>query len=348
MARYKVPQDVEADDKLLGPFSFRQCVYILIAGILLACAVGLFQIFPALAIIPVPFALFLLILALPLKKDQPMETYVAALISYWIKPRTRLWTPGQRESTIEISAPKIVEAPRTRNLTSDEATHRLSFLSDIVDSGGRSINGDTAVNRDFAAEAANTPDIFESGRFNSLSGTIRKDEDARRAAVVKEMQAAIEKNEYIGSAPTPSAPAKPAVPSVSPAVIQPDSATSSHRDLYDFVSNLEAQNRASGPSAPEQQSSAPQRPLEPQRTPESAEKSQVEEQKIQEKSRAETHSEKTATEKSSKNPSPNSPNQDIIELTTDSDLSIATIQKEAGRINKKHNRDPGEVFISLH
>jgi hypothetical protein len=24
MAQYKVPQDVEADDKLIGPFSFRQ------------------------------------------------------------------------------------------------------------------------------------------------------------------------------------------------------------------------------------------------------------------------------------------------------------------------------------
>ena len=32
MAQYKVPQDVEADDKLIGPFSFRQFVYLLIAG----------------------------------------------------------------------------------------------------------------------------------------------------------------------------------------------------------------------------------------------------------------------------------------------------------------------------
>ena len=45
MAQYKVPQDVEADDKLIGPFSFRQFVYLLIAGGLVALAVGLFQIF---------------------------------------------------------------------------------------------------------------------------------------------------------------------------------------------------------------------------------------------------------------------------------------------------------------
>ena len=32
MAVYKVPQDVEAEDKLLGPFSFKQFIFLLIAG----------------------------------------------------------------------------------------------------------------------------------------------------------------------------------------------------------------------------------------------------------------------------------------------------------------------------
>ena len=32
MAVYKVPQDVEADDKLIGPFSFRQFIYLLIVA----------------------------------------------------------------------------------------------------------------------------------------------------------------------------------------------------------------------------------------------------------------------------------------------------------------------------
>ena len=95
MAQYKVPQDVEADDKLLGPFSFRQFVYLLIAGGLLALAIGLFQLFPLLAIIPLPPILLLVALALPLRKDQPMETYLAALVSYYLKPHVRLWTPGQ-------------------------------------------------------------------------------------------------------------------------------------------------------------------------------------------------------------------------------------------------------------
>ena len=60
MAQYKVPQDVEADDKLLGPFSFRQFVYLLIAGGLIALAIAFFQIFPLLAIIPILPAFFFL------------------------------------------------------------------------------------------------------------------------------------------------------------------------------------------------------------------------------------------------------------------------------------------------
>lgn len=391
MARYKVPQDVEADDKLLGPFSFRQCVYILIAGILIAMAVGLFQIFPALVIIPLPPALFLLILALPLKKDQPMETYVAALISYWIKPRKRVWTPGQRNSTIEISAPKIVEAPRTRNLTSDEATHRLSFLASIVDTEGRAINGESAVKDDINAEAAATPDIFETSRFSDLGRTMNRDENARRAAVVSEMRSAIEENSSLG-APPPSRTTIPAAPISAPtssvsslgsakptslprayqtqssplaqpefssaAVVRPTSSASPspqpsaksasasnpavpHRDLYDFVSNLEAKN--------------PTTHAESSNSERTANESQLGKTNLSEKSTAKSQNSETATvtqqndKKSTQtSPSPKSSDQAIIDLATNSDYSIATIQKEASRINKKNERQPGEVFISLH
>ena len=116
---------------------------------------------------PLPFALFFVALALPLKKDQPMETYLAALVSYYLKPRTRLWTAGQRESTIRITAPKKVEESRTRDITGEEATHRLSFLADIVDTGGYAIKGAGAnpMREDLIAEANATVDMFESHHF---------------------------------------------------------------------------------------------------------------------------------------------------------------------------------------
>ena len=201
MAQYKVPQDVEADDKLLGPFSFRQFVYLLIASGLIALAVGLFQIFPFLAIIPVPFILLLAALALPLKKDQPMETYLAAIVSYYLKPRIRRWVPGQRESTIMITAPKKQEEEtRTRDITGEEATHRLSFLADIVDTEGyaiKGVGGTQKVNDELIVEANMTNDIFETNHFDSLETTIAKDESDRHAKVIEEMREAIAEVEQI-------------------------------------------------------------------------------------------------------------------------------------------------------
>ena len=202
MAQYKVPQDVEADDKLLGPFSFRQFVYLLIAAGLIALAVALFQIFPLLAIIPLPPVLLLGALALPLKKDQPMEAYLAAMVSYFLKPRTRTWNPGQRESTILITAPKIKDdKPRVRDISGEEATHRLSFLADIMDTEGYAIKGVTAssMRDDLVAEANATNDMFESNHFDTLGAAITQDEQARHAEVMQEMRQAIDKVEDMGS-----------------------------------------------------------------------------------------------------------------------------------------------------
>ena len=201
MAQYKVPQDVEADDKLIGPFSFRQFVYLLIVGGLVALAIGLYQIFPLLVIIPLPFVLFFGALALPLRKDQPMETYLAAIVSYYLKPHKRIWTPGQRESTIRITAPKIIEESRVRDITGEEATHRLSFLADIVDTEGYAIKGagSSSMRDDLVAEANATSDMFENSRFDNLETAIEKEENVRHDEVVKGMREAIARSENIAT-----------------------------------------------------------------------------------------------------------------------------------------------------
>ncbi len=287
MAQYKVPQDVEADDKLLGPFSFRQFVYLMVAGGCIALAVALFQLFPLLVLIPVPIALFFLALALPLKKDQPMETYLAALVSYYLKPRTRKWTPGQKENAIEITAPKIVDDGRVRDLTGEEATHRLSFLANIVDTQGYAIKGvgvgGSQVNEALVAEAQMAHDMFETNHFDSLEDTIARDENARHDEVVKEMRDAIAKNEEMMN--------------------------------YGMKSNAKSDTKNDKTGV----------------------KSRASEVAV-ENSNAENQEQQNNVEKTP-------PKASIIELANNPDFSVATIAKEANRINRK---DDGEVFISLH
>ena len=62
---------MEAEDKLLGPFSFKQFIFLIIAIVGLALSYVLGVILLPLALIPLPVALFFGMLALPLKKDQP-------------------------------------------------------------------------------------------------------------------------------------------------------------------------------------------------------------------------------------------------------------------------------------
>ena len=336
MAQYKVPQDVEADDKLLGPFSFRQFVYLLIAGGLIALAVALFQIFPVLAIIPVPFILFLGALALPLRKDQPMETYLAALVSFYLKPRTKRWEPGQRESTIMITAPKKTDdAPRTRDITGEEATHRLSFLADIVDTEGYAIKGDNSrkVNDDIVAEAQMTSDIFETSHFDDLENTINKDENDHHAKVVQEMREALDKLERVDGKATiikkdslkqetmstvGGVPVQDAAPVAENLSVRPETKPET---VADPNVNMGPNYASSAVVLPTPSTETKARPRVEIELPNNG---------------GRVNGEKTGqiTAKPS-----------IIELANNSDYSVATISKEAKRIKE---RDEGEVFISLH
>ena len=197
MATYKVPQDVEAEDRLLGPFTFRQFVYLLIAAIAGALAAALFQIFPLLAILPLPVVIFFLILALPLKKDQPMETYLAAIVSFYMKPNKRFWRPGQGETTIQITAPKIVEKSRTRDISEEEASHRLSFLSNLVDSEGYAIRGNHNGNftENFIADTEDVNDFMDDSQNQTLINLMQKEKIARHAEIINQMKAAINNTE---------------------------------------------------------------------------------------------------------------------------------------------------------
>ena len=197
MATYKVPQDVEAEDRLLGPFTFRQFVYLLIAAIAGALAAALFQIFPLLAILPLPVIIFFLILALPLKKDQPMETYLAAIVSFYMKPNKRFWRPGQGETTIQITAPKIVEKSRTRDLSEEEASHRLSFLSNLVDSEGYAIRGNHNGNftENFIADTEDVNDFMDDSQNQNLINLMQKEKVARHTEIINQMKAAINNTE---------------------------------------------------------------------------------------------------------------------------------------------------------
>ncbi len=185
MSVYKVPQDVEADDKLLGPFNFRQFIYLIIVAGCIALDIFLWGIFPGLIILPLPVIIFFGALALPLRKNQPMETYLAAIVSFYLKPHKRLWQPDGIEHLIQISAPINKEDSLIKDISQMEASRRLSYLADIVDTEGWAIKHSvaptqTAVREEYSNEARSAEDMFDNSRISSNVDNLLSQHDNRR------------------------------------------------------------------------------------------------------------------------------------------------------------------------
>lgn len=145
MAQYKVLQDIEAEDKLLGPLSLRQFIY---AAITVAIGFVAFRLFVSSAWILgfffVPPALFFGLLAAPLGGQQSSEIWLLAKIRFFLKPRKRIWDQSGIEELVTITAPKKVEKQLTKGYTSDEVKSRLQTLSSTLDTRGWAIKNATA------------------------------------------------------------------------------------------------------------------------------------------------------------------------------------------------------------
>lgn len=334
MAVYKVPQDVEADDKLIGPFSFRQFIYLIVAVIAIALGWGLAQIFIGLAIIPLPIIILFGALALPLRKDQPMEIYLAAVVSFYLKPRRRLWQPDGIQSLVEITAPKVIEVQRAKNLSQTEAEQRLSYLANIVDTQGWAVRGvagtpqDTPMQSDVYLAAQQTEDVLDtqSGVAQSFDTMINQSDSKRRQAMIDQMHQRAAQPPATASStatataafssqtsplPDPYASLTPLAPAQVPVASDPHLRYNPYPEMRQSVINPLGATPTATPALPAQAQAQPSMPNPP------------------------------------KTPSEPTVSPDIINLANNSDLSIETIAHEANRIHQKESLPEDEVVISL-
>ncbi|MBP9820802.1 PrgI family protein [Candidatus Saccharibacteria bacterium] len=138
MATYKVIQDVEAEDKILGPLTLKQLIF---AIIVVGFGFGAFRvvtitgsIFSAIPFLP--FMLFFGILAAPLGKNQPTEVWLAAQIHFFTKPKVRLWDQNDLKEVVHITVPKKEQKIYTDGLNQKQVKSRLSALASTLDSHG--------------------------------------------------------------------------------------------------------------------------------------------------------------------------------------------------------------------
>lgn len=358
MASYKVAQDVEADDKLIGPFGFRQFIYLIVVAAAGFLGYGLWNLFPPLAVLPLPIILLFGALALPLRKDQPMETYLAAMVSFYLKPHNRLWKPDGVEHILEITAPKTVDESLTKGFNASEADRRLTYLADIADSRGWAIRHATSPGSSMISDVYNdaqaTQDILDdNGNIAQTFGNlIDRANAAHRQEVINRIHApqlsatvalpampawqqtampATPASQQFSSPQQPPAQtyAIPAMPAQDLAPSQQPATSSVAYNPYPSIHQTVIQPMSAQPAPPQQQPrpatvAAPQRPQQP--TPQRVTNPQSDEQ--------------------STSGTPVSP--DIINLASNSkNLSVETIAHEAKKLHSKRKHDDGEVIISL-
>jgi hypothetical protein len=137
VATYKVLQDIEAEDHILGPFTLRQFIFAMIAVFLFyICFILIVKHLVFLLVLFLPPAVFFGFFALPFGRDQPTEVWFLAKLRFWFKPRRRIWNQSGVKELVTITVPKKVERVLTNGLSQNEVKSRLSALAQTLDSRG--------------------------------------------------------------------------------------------------------------------------------------------------------------------------------------------------------------------
>jgi len=175
MSVYKVPQDVEAEDKFLGPLSFKQFLFFGGASI---CGYLVFitltkGIWPLSIVFAVPLAVFG-ILAFPWSKEQPSELWLGAHIRFYFMKRKRIWDQSGMKELVIITAPKRIAHSLTDGLSQTEVRTRFTALASVVDSRGWAVKNLSAV---AVGPMNDTSDRLMQGTASVSNTGIKPDDD---------------------------------------------------------------------------------------------------------------------------------------------------------------------------
>jgi hypothetical protein len=336
MAVYKVIQDIEAEDKLLGPLTLKGFIYALIAGFLafinvklvIATQLGYFR-WPLILMFALPMILFG-VLAAPLGGSQPTEIWLLSRVKFFKQPKRRVWDQSGISQLVTITAPKKIERPRTKGLSQNEVQSRLKTLAVTMDTRG------------WAVKNVNVNLNHEPGYLES--------------------QAAGDSDRLIGVSNLPQSP-------LTSADIRPDddildeqnNPTAKHFwDLLRIEDVERKQKMAEKLKAENAAATASPKPQPAYHIPKDEESLEMKFREAEASFRTQHPRKSRQQTADSKQPSSAKPQPTKPEVTAASqavklelaqsgnDLSVASIQKLANRQPKVEQVSPGEVVISFH
>ncbi len=361
MATYKIIQDIEAEDHILGPLSLRQFIFALAAVFCYyICFLLITKNAAFLLILFLPPAIFFSFFAFPFGRDQPTEIWALAKIRYYLLPRKRIWNQTGLKEFVTINVPKKVVVERTNGLSQTEVNSRLKVLASTIDSRGwatKNVGTDvspaSAVVSDDSdrliglsavpREARVEDQINDTDMMDPVSSPIAQQFDQlisqsttqRHEQLVDMVNSPIDphpvvpsssnSNWFMSSLPQQGPPIsqRPVEPAVA---VGPNIATAQEPSLEEEQEIKDIMSRQGGPSS----SMAHLRTLQPL-------SDQPKQQPL-----APTP---TATPFKIENPSDSQHDADIINLSRTNDRSVSSLAHE---IHQDRGEDDNEVIISLH
>jgi hypothetical protein len=136
--QFKVPQNIDMEDKIIGPLTLVQFFYLLFGGLIIYILFtklvpnGLSFIFWILAI---PLGLFSFAMAFVKVQDRPFPVFVVAFIKYFLQPRTRVWQHYEPPKEL-VTAPKKTTTQETTPRKELDIV-KVNELAHVLDEPGR-------------------------------------------------------------------------------------------------------------------------------------------------------------------------------------------------------------------
>jgi hypothetical protein len=135
VGQYKVPQNVEAEDHILGPLTFRQFIYALIGFFWAAACFGLFRGVPVLmAVLGFPVSMLFFLLAFFRRDGQDFEQLLIAMVGFFAASHQRLWVKEEIAETFHIKPTPVAAEVTQRN--PEVVRSELEKLTTLIDSRG--------------------------------------------------------------------------------------------------------------------------------------------------------------------------------------------------------------------
>ncbi len=361
MAQYKVLQDIEAEDKFVGPLTLKQFVFLGMTALCIyisffAWSKGVWFV----GLILLPFILVGGFLGFPWGRDQPTEIWLLAKLRFLLKPRRRIWDQTGMSELVKITVPKRVIQNFSDNLTQSEVRSRLQALAETIDSRGwavknvninlstqpaligagsasdRLVDASTLPQVSMIADAqvSAADDMFANSHAGQLTSQIARSAQAHKDDIRQNTQAAAQ--------PDSQRPPTPDFWFMN----QPDQKVAPQEHSRSSRGGVDPHNNNGGiligkkpEDVPEEAQAALLEKLHHKKTEPDT--------NFRHRRKVVPESEKTVVQPPAA-PLTNTSNPAILDLARDNNRNVSSLAREAEHINKRHDLPDDEIVISLH